>query len=292
VCELGGTVQPKGKADGADAAIDVELHVAEVEEAFNIFLAHGRKDEGADVGQADLAAVGVAGEHDIDEREARVKDDVVDVIGLVAHEENRGAGVFWDGEVEVGIAGSSVVGATQPEDVAATLEGRVAVDEDGCAVGFERLNDVFCADVDVVVAEDAEALRSFEGGENLGSDAGGLPGYGQVAGATADVVAGDKDEIRVEVVDLFDHALEEEGFGVLLQVDVAHLDDAEVLEGVGEVADGEGDLGDFEFVAGVGAGVGGDAKPGGSGGGEETPAGNGGRFRVAETAAATGHSPS
>jgi hypothetical protein len=39
-----------------------------------------------------------------------------------------------------------------------------------------RGDDVIGADVDVVIAEDAEALGSFESGEDLGSYAGGFPG--------------------------------------------------------------------------------------------------------------------
>ena len=67
--EFGGAVEAEGHAYGADAAVDVELHVVEVEEAFDVFFAHGGKDEGAEDGEADLAAVGVAGEHEVDERE-------------------------------------------------------------------------------------------------------------------------------------------------------------------------------------------------------------------------------
>ena len=43
-------------------------------------------------------------------------------------------------------------------------------------------------------------------------------------------------------------------------MNVGELDDAEVLEGVREVADGEGAVGDFEFVARVRSGEGGEAK--------------------------------
>ena len=266
--------------------------MAELEETFDVLLAHGGKDQGADVGKADLAAVGVAGEHEVDEREAGVKDDLVDVVRLVAHEDDGGAGVFWDGEVEVGGAGAGVVGAGEPEDVVAALDGSVAVDEDGGAVGFEWLDDVLGADVDVVVAEDAEALRGFEGGEDLGAEAGGAPGEGEVGGAAADEVSGDKDEIGIEDVDLGDHALEEEGLGVLIEVDVAHLDDAEALEGVGKIADGDGAVGDLVLVAGVGSGVGGDSEAGCSGSGKKSAACYGGSSWVRIAAETAVHSPS
>ncbi len=136
-------------------------------------------------------------------------------------------------------------------------------------MGFDGADDVFGADVDVVVAEDAEALGSFEGGEDLGGDAGCLPGFLERERAAADEVAGDEDEVGSHGVGFGDHALEEVGFGVLLEVDVAHLDDAEALEAVGKVADGDGEVGDLVLVAGVGAGVGGDAEASGCEGGTE-----------------------
>jgi hypothetical protein len=129
-------------------------------------------------------------------------------------------------------------------------------------MGFEWSDDVFGADVDVVVAEDAEALWGIEGGEDFGAETGGLPGDMLRAGPATDEVSGDQDEVGSESIGLGDHAFEEEGFGVLLEVNVTHLDDAEALECVGEVADGEGAVGDLVLVAGMGSGVGGEADAG------------------------------
>ncbi len=234
--------------------------MVEVEHAFDVLLAHGRKDERADDGEADLAAVGVSGEHEVDEREAGVEDDVFDVVGLVAHEDHRSAGVSGDRKVEVGSASSGVIGAAEPEKVAATFKGEIAVDEDGSSVGFDRADDVVGAHVDVMVAEDAEALRSFEGGEDFCSDAGGLPGNLESKRAAADKVAGNEDEIRGKRVDLRHHVFEEVRLGELLEVNIAHLNDAEVFEGVGERADRDGESCDLELVARVGSGINADAQ--------------------------------
>lgn len=159
-------------------------------------------------------------------------------------------------------------------------------------MGFEGANDVVGTDVDVVVAEDAKALGSLEGGEDFGGDASSVPGDFKGEGAATDVVAGDEDEVRVEPIHLGDHALEEGGLGVLLEVDVAHLDDAKVDEGVGEVADGNGLAGDAVLVAGVGSGVGGEAKAGdGEGGTEEAAAGYVMDLRMAVGLGTTVHIP-
>ena len=127
-------------------------------------------------------------------------------------------------------------------------------------MGLEGSDDVIGADIDVVVAEDAEALRSLEGGEDFGSYAGGAPGGSERKWAAADEIAGDQDKVWGQGVDLGDHLLEEIGFGELFQVNIAQLDDTEVLKAVREIADRDGEAGDFELVAGVGSRVNGDAE--------------------------------
>ncbi len=184
-----------------------------------------------------------------------MEDDVLDVVGLMAHEDDGRARVWRDSEVEVGSARACVIGAGQPEEIAATLEGEVAVDKDRGSVGFEGRDDVVGADIDVVVAENAETLGSLEGGEDLGSDAGGAPGGSEGERAATDKITRDEDEVWGHGVDLGDHLLEEPGFGELLKVDVAHLDDAEVLKAVREIADRDGEAGDFELVARMGSRV-------------------------------------
>jgi hypothetical protein len=294
VSDFGGAVEAEGKADGTEAAVDIELHVVEVEEAFDVLLAHGRKDERAGEGETNLAAVCVAREHDVNEGEAGVLYDMVGEVGFVAHKDAGlvDVDVGRDGEIEVGVAGAGVVGAGEPEEITAAFEGDVAVDEDGGSVGFEGRDDVVGTDVDVVIAEDAEALRGFELGEDLRADAGGVPGDGELAGAAADVVAGDEDDFGFEAVDLFDDAFEEEGLGVLLEVDVGDLDEAEADEGVGEIADGELADVEVELMAGVGAGVGGEANASGGCTGEEGAASDGGLLRMSVLVEAAGHSPS
>ena len=58
--EFGGTVEAEGKAYRADAAVHIQLHVVELEHAFDVLLTHGRQNERAKDGEAYLAAVGVA----------------------------------------------------------------------------------------------------------------------------------------------------------------------------------------------------------------------------------------
>jgi hypothetical protein len=101
---------------------------------------------------------------------------------------------------------------------------------------------VLGADALVVIAERAVTLRCFQTAKDFCADAGALPGELVAARAFADEVSGEKDEVRVESVGLGDDVLEEPGFGELLEVDVADLDDAESDEWIGKVRDREGAL--------------------------------------------------
>ena len=85
--------------------------------------------------------MGVAGEHEVDERAARVGDDVVGVVGLVGHEDDGAVGFGGNGEIEVGMAGAGVVDAAEPEAVAVAFDGEVLIDQDGGAVGERALDD-------------------------------------------------------------------------------------------------------------------------------------------------------
>ena len=125
------------------------------------------KGKRANAGDADLAAVGVAGKDEIDERAAGVGGDAVGEVGLVGHEEDGSAGVCGDGEVEIGEAAGKVVDAGEEDEVAAALDGDVLVDEEGEAVGFHVVADDAGAYDDVVIAEDTVAEGAGEGAEEL-----------------------------------------------------------------------------------------------------------------------------
>jgi len=253
--DFGGAVEAEGQAYGADAAVDVELHLVETVVAFGILQAHGREDERAEEGEYDLTAMGVAGKHQIDERTAGMGDDLVGVVGFVCHEEDGAVGFGGDGEIKIGVAGAGVVDATEPEPAAAALDGDILVDQNGGVVRGEGLDDRGGAEGDVVVAEDAVAVGSGEGGEDLGAAADGVAAGDEGEGAVGDEVAGEEDEVGGEGVDLADDVLEKGGLSVLIEVDVAELDDAVAVEGAGEIGDGDREFDDVEFVAPDLAGV-------------------------------------
>ncbi len=99
-----------------------------------------------------------------------------------------------------------------------------------------------------MIAEDGVA-GSGEGGEEFGAATDGVAAGDEGERAVGDEVAGEKDEVGGEVVDLADDAFEEERLGVFVEVDVADLDDAVAVEGGGEIADADGAVDDVKLVA-------------------------------------------
>jgi hypothetical protein len=260
-----GAVETEGEAHGADAAVDVELQPLDAVEAFGVLLGPRREDERTEEGQLDLAAMGVTAKHEVDERTARVGEDVVGIVGRVCHEDDGTVGFWGNGQVEVGVAGAGVVDAAEPEAVAVALDGNVLIDQNGSAIGGERPDHHGGVEGDVVVAEDAVAEGCGEAGEDLGAAVDGMAAGDEGEGAVGDEVAGEEDEIGGDGVNFVDDVFQEEGLGVLVEVNVAELDDAIAVEGGGQIVDGDGAMDDVEFVTGELAGVesesgGGDAR--------------------------------
>lgn len=158
-------------------------------------------------------------------------------------------------------------------------------------MGLERFDDMRGADGAVMIAEDGVALRSAEAGKDFSTGSCGAPGNRKRTRAITDEVAGDQDEIGLEGVGLPDDLFQEPGLGVLLQVDVADLDDAEVLEGIGKVGDGEGAVHDLELMSAVRGRIGGNAKPCEGGAGQESAACDEVRSSVRAAARTRVHSP-
>lgn len=217
--------------------------------------------------------MGVAGEHEVDEKAAGVGDDIVGVVGFVRHQQDGAVGFGRDGEIEVGVAGAGVIDAAEPEAGAGAFDGEILVDENWSAVGDEGVGDHGAVEGDVVVAEDGVAEGCGQGGEDFGTAVDGVAAGDEGEGAAGDEVAGEENEIGGEDVDVVDDTLEEVWLGVLVEVDVAYLNDAVAVEGGGEIGDGDGALDDVDLVASDFAGVEGESGCGGSGADEEVSAG-------------------
>jgi len=162
-----------------------------------------------------------------------------------------------------------VVETTEEDVLAFPLDADVLVDEHGKTVVFHVVANDASADCGVVIAEDSESLGTGELAEELSTATGGFVGHFERQGTAADEVSGDEEEIGLHGVDAGDDVLDEVLLGVLLEVDVGELNDAEAVECGWQVADVEGGAGDLDFVAADFVGVEGESSGGGCGSGDE-----------------------
>ena len=163
-------------------------------------------------GQAHLAAVGVAGEHEV---HAAMGQDVIGVIRLM-REQNHGLGrhrLARDGSVQIGDILERTACTGQPEPAAAALEGKIAVDKRGDPVELERIDHHGPANQRVMIAKRGEAMRALDTAENFRA---------RIAEARTDVtrqwsvsheVSGQDNNIGLERVDAADDLADEIGLG-------------------------------------------------------------------------------
>jgi hypothetical protein len=107
----------------------------------------------------------------------------------------------------------------------------------------------------VVVAKDGVAQGSGEAGDDLGTAMGCVSSGDEGDGTVGNEVSREEDEIGREGVYFVNDMFEEVGLGVLVEVDVADLDDAVAIEGWGQIPDGDGAVDDVELVSGDFTGV-------------------------------------
>lgn len=254
-CDFRGAVQPEGNSHCTDATIDVKLHVLHMKEAFGIVLAHGRQDEWSEEGKAYLAAVSMASEHEIDKLSAGMLDDCVGVVGLMRHQQDGRIGQRRHGEFEARVGGAGVIDSAEPEAGAVALDCHVLVDQDGNAICSERADDERSTDGDVVVAKAGVTQRTREGVEDLGATMRGVTAGEESERSMGDEVSGKQNHVRAEGVDMVDDSFEKGGFGELVKVDIADLNDAEPMKRAGKIGDSDAAGDEIDLMAGDLAGI-------------------------------------
>ena len=115
-----------------------------------------------------------------------------------------------------------------------------------------------------MVAHHREAQRAGQLAQRLGAAQDGSGGEVLPQRAIGDVVAGQQHQVGRKPVDLADHAAYKRWLGVLVEVDVADLGDAVVVEGVGQVGQRHVARDDADLMARELTGIQGESR-GGSG---------------------------
>lgn len=134
------------------------------------------------------------------------------------------------------------------------------------------------ADDDIVIAEDGVALRALETFE----DAGAFPcvGYGPFTRQqfVGHEIAGEKNRIGAQAVDVLDGFTEKVRLGELVQMNVTQLGDLEAVEGLGKIGQPNFGMGNLNNVARDFAGIECQTRGTGEACREEAPTGE--RYRI------------
>ena len=205
--------------------------------------------------QPNLAAVGVACEDEIDRSAARVSDDRVGIVGGVRHKQDGAGGMLGDGGGEIGQVGAGVGHASDVQVVAIPREGDKAVAEHGQVVRAQGGGDHGGADGDVVIAENAVALRTLDALKDFGAGVGGVSFDQEVERAAGDEVSGEQNQFGLESVNALDDVVKKIRLGELFEVEVAELHDAKADEGIGKAIDYDLPVEDTDLMPGDEAAV-------------------------------------
>ena len=199
-----------------DPAVDVELHVPELEPAARVRLAQRREEQRRQHRQVDLPPVRVARQADEGPAEGAQPFGGARTVG--EDEGRRAGGDAPERGPDVFPARDAVADAHDGERHPAEPHARPGVLEHLVPVAAEGVGRAARVDPHVVVPED----RHRGGGEAAEQRSHVL----DVAGRVGEVVAGEHDEVRGERVRLLHRAPHELGGGVGADVDVRELGDA------------------------------------------------------------------
>ena len=127
--DFGRAVKAKWKFDCADAAVDVKLKVTEAKPALDIFVAVRREVERRKERDANLAAVGMAAEHESDSLALGLHEQVVNEVRGMAEKNDWFVRNIPDrlrhGGGGIGYTANGIVETCQPESAAGALDGQV-----------------------------------------------------------------------------------------------------------------------------------------------------------------------
>ena len=223
--------------DHAEATADVNLRTAERVETF--LEAHfllGAAVDATDQGQANLAAVSVARQNEVDAELRGIFDNAM----IVREQDGRRiGGNATHGAREVG-AIEKVVDAGETEFLAAAAQGDVAIAQDLDALAIKGGGDSSRRDTKVVVSEDGEdAVAGTQGPKHFG-------GRLDVIARTGNEISRKRNDVRFEFVGQFNGEAESGGREIEAMVNVGKLDDAKAVKRFGQIGKTDAVLGHFD----------------------------------------------
>jgi len=236
-----------------NSAIDVELQVSQAKLPFNVLFSQIRELQSTEEWQSNLASMRVAGQHPIDSTARGLFEQSVDVVrgmthqydGLVRQIPDR----IGDGRLRVRIALHWIIQPRKPKPAAGALDWQTCVMQHGDAVGLESLNDLCPTNNNVMVAKYCKNALAIETLENIRALPARINRVLYRGNSGTHIVAREKNQVGLQLIDAIDHVAEEERLRVLVHVDVTELRDAHSIEDPGQACEGDLNLDDLKPMA-------------------------------------------
>ena len=137
----------------------------------------------------------------------------------------------------------------EPEPLSCALNGHILIHQQRDVGGRQDRKDRGCAKKRVVIAHHGEALLALDFAHHFGAAVHRSQDEVAQHRGKADEVARKKYEIRVQRIDFGDDSAQKGWLRKAFEVNIGNLDDAEVVEGVGEIANRDGVGENAELVA-------------------------------------------
>ena len=136
-----------------------------------VFSAARRQFQRAKKRKPDLSPVRMTADHQADRFARRMHQQVVSVIGLMAHQKE---GLTFDLSyrcryrlIQIGPPAQCIIKTRQPDAVAVPLDRQVRIDEDRDAAGSQRTGDFRSAQKMIVIPQDRVQLRTLQFPQHL-----------------------------------------------------------------------------------------------------------------------------
>lgn len=137
---------------------------------------------------------------------------------------------FGNRQRGVGYALERIVKPGKPESCARAFDGRVRVIENSHAIRSQRRGYVFPSNQHVVIAKHGITVGTLDLAEEIGAPPRRADGGSLRQNPAGHIVAGEKNRVGVQAVDVAHSVAEEEWLSVFVQMDVAELRDPEAVE--------------------------------------------------------------
>lgn len=234
--DLGRAVEPGGDVDGPEAGVGIELKITDPIKAGEVFAAELREKQRRQEGEPDLTSVSMSGELKVD----GIACNAVGKIRLMRQQDEwLRCRNFLDGSGQIRRAVEDIVNASEPESAAVSFDCDGFIIQNMNAILLQGRRDVLGIGSGIVISQDGpQSMRRAKLFQQFGTGFGGRGGIAHPTYAwVRDKVAGQDDEVGMEVVDFANRMPDGMNRKIRIVMKVAEQRDLESVEPRGPAAE-------------------------------------------------------